>query len=176
MGAPVGQTMERDKEAARELAQKFIGSWHGTGSVGDGCSLEGWWNIHPPNGQGKSELSGYIRVKLCGVYPISRTTLRGERDADGMAFSHYSRNANKLEGEPGGAPTRFTGMLTSIDADALKATYTIQGDARGSYVMDGRNMTEKVDRTSRAGQFKSAWPRSNLQTRGFSTPLRVRAS
>ena len=93
-------------------------------------------------------------MKLCGVCPISRTTLRGERDADGMAFSHYSRNANKLEGEPGGAPTRFTGMLTSIDADALKATYTIQGDARGSYVMDGRNMTEKVDRTSRAGQFK----------------------
>ena len=90
-----------------------VGNWDGTGSVGDGCSLEGWWNIHPQV-NGDLTLSGNFRVKLCGVCPISRMTLRGERNADGMTFSHYSRNANTLEGEPGGAPTRFMGMLTSL--------------------------------------------------------------
>ena len=75
---------------------------------------------------------GFIRVKGFGFLPVSRLTYKGERDADGSVLTGYTRNANKLEGEPGGGPTTYTGTLSSIDANALKATYDVQGRGQGA--------------------------------------------
>ena len=154
MSAPTTASM--DREAARELAAKFVGSWEGTGTVDPCCTGQNWYNIYPLNAEGRYIMQGYMRVRLCGFCPIARVTLKGEAEADGMTFTRYTRNANKAEFEPGGGPTTFRGTLTSIDAAQLKATYKVQGSGpagavSGTYVMDGRNMTETVERTGGQG-------------------------
>ena len=152
--APAAMTMDRNV-ATRTIAASCVGHWHGTGSVG-ACGLETWYNIHPLNANQKYVQVGFIRVKGFGFLPVSRLTYKGERDADGSVITGYTRNANKLEGEPGGGPTTYTGTLSSIDANALKATYDVQGRGpsravSGTIVLDGRAMTEVVERTGGQG-------------------------
>ena len=169
-----------EREAAQNIAASFVGSWHGTGSVGGSVNpccgtVEAWYNIHPVDASNKHVLAGYARLRCCGVCNAGRLELKGARSASGLSFTSYCRNVDKAEWEHGGAPINLTGTLTSVDASKLTMQFRLDGDqsataatadvpataaddapshcAGGTCVMDGKSMTETINRSSVAGRF-----------------------
>ena len=173
-----------EREAAQNIAASFVGSWHGTGSVGapwccgiDPCcgTVEAWYNIHPVDASNQHVQAGYARARCCGVCNVGRLELKGARSASGLSFTSYCRNTDKAEWEHGGAPINLTGTLTSVDASKLTMQFRLDGDqsataatadvpataaddapshcAGGTCVMDGKSMTETINRSTAFGRF-----------------------
>mmetsp|Transcript_7461 Transcript_7461/g.12650 ORF Transcript_7461/g.12650 Transcript_7461/m.12650 type:complete len:182 (-) Transcript_7461:132-677(-) len=147
-----------EREAAQNIAASFVGSWHGTGSVGGSVNpccgtVEAWYNIHPVDASNKHVMAGYARLRCCGVCNAGRLELKGARSASGLSFTSYCRNVDKAEWEHGGAPVNLTGTLTSVDASKLTMQFRLDGDQSGTCVMDGKSMTETINRSSVAGRF-----------------------
>ena len=157
--APNPDAMDRDK-AARALAASLVGNWKGSGFAEPCCVLSSDYTISPdPSNSQQYKLQGEWCVWAFGVCPIATFSHTGTRSADGKSFTAFSRNRNKLDGEPGENRTNLTGTLKNFDVESMKATYTISGTnanghVSGKCVLDGRNMTEEVTRDGGTGKVR----------------------
>ena len=164
-----------DAAAARELAAQMVGQYRvdGSGCPGIFCPLiwqspqtiQGQYTIQPLNAHQQYTLTGKTTHWVCPylglpcsvlhVCPIGSLTMSGEFSADGTTSHDRQRNpnANRSEGEPIGCPweisswaTTIERKLTSIDAKALRATFSIAGQGplgkiSGTREVDGRART-----------------------------------
>lgn len=170
-----------DAAAARELAAQMVGQYRvdGSGCPDIFCPLiwqspltiQGHYTIQPLNAHQQYTLTGKTTHWVCPylglpcsvlhVCSIGSLTMSDEFSADGMTSHGRQRNANtnKSESEPIGCPweisswaTTIERKLTSIDAKALRATFSIAGqgplgEISGTREVDGhaRTITDQYE-------------------------------